>query len=362
MAAGRLSRRSMLVAAAGLATGCLGDDPARTTTRAGARSRRLGVLARAGDLPAEWVRPLAAAAALRVSFELAADEADLYRRVRDERGRHDVVVADALTIYLLAAAGLLAELDPDRLGGLGAIDAAFLDRPFDPGNRHSVPHSYAALGFGLRADRVAEVPSTWAGFYGMLPAHVGVGVNWLAGADRNVALALAAADRDLDSDDAAALADAHAVLRRSRLAVDTISDRYASRFVAGALAVSAGTNDGFAPVLRTASRRRDSVFVLPEGRSLLELRSWAVPAAAPDPAAAHAWIRDAIAPAAVARAWTITGRSYPSARAAALLPSTLRDDPLVAVAAEKIARYETPVPSPAGVQARAEIWLDVVAA
>jgi spermidine/putrescine transport system substrate-binding protein len=275
--------------------------------------------------------------------------------VRDEGPRHDVVVAEAADIALLAGERLLGDLDHDLVPALRQVSPAFLDRSFDPGNSVSAPHTYSVTAFAYRPNRIAEAPVSWSEFYAAMPAHVGDGVSWLPGAVRNVGLALAAIDQPLDTSDTGSLDSAHAVLRRARLAVDLITTRFSRPFARGDLSLSVGTNHELA-ALRRDLRSGEAVFVLPQGRSELAIRSWAITAASAHPLAAHAWIDHSLRPSTIAASWTTPDRSYPCPAALDLIDPALARDPLVAVDPDVVAGYEAPVPSPEGMLERAAIW------
>ena len=61
--------------------------------------------------------------------------------------------------------GALMPLDKSLLPDLGNIDPAYLDTPFDPGNRYSIPYAYTLTLLGFNEEKIKELDlptDTWA--------------------------------------------------------------------------------------------------------------------------------------------------------------------------------------------------------
>jgi spermidine/putrescine transport system substrate-binding protein len=276
-----------------------------------------------------------------------------------------VIVPTQDYVKIMGDQGLLYHLDTKLLPNLKYVSKAFLDRPYDPGNRYSIPKDYGVTGFGYRTDVVTEQPKTWADFYELMPKYSKKNVNWLEGPAQNVDMALASLgpDTDINTDDDALLDKAKKILLKAKPHVNTISTQYIDRFSNGDLNISMGWNGDFARIIANRKKQGDTVFILPDGRSEFWVDNWAILADAPHPVAAHAWINFVLSPDATARDWNYVQYSFPNQAAlqAGVLPS-IRKDPIIAVAPSIIQRYQNIITSAAGTQKRAQIWTEVLAA
>ena len=61
--------------------------------------------------------------------------------------------------------GALKPLDKSLLPNLKNIDPSYLDTPFDPGNKYSVPYAYTISLIGFNQEKIKELglpTDTWA--------------------------------------------------------------------------------------------------------------------------------------------------------------------------------------------------------
>lgn len=150
-----LSRRSLIkgLAVAGLGgaglTACSGDGS------------RLSLAIWQDYLGETTLADFRRASGIDISVTTIASNEDLYQRLK--RGDHDfdMVVPSSPWVERLVREGLIAPLSKTRLSNLGNLEAAFNDMPYDPGNQHSVPYTWMALGIGYRRSKVPQVPAGW---------------------------------------------------------------------------------------------------------------------------------------------------------------------------------------------------------
>jgi spermidine/putrescine-binding protein len=93
----------------------------------------------------------------KVNVSTYSSNEDLLAKVKSSNeGIYDVVVPSDYMVKMMVDDGLLAELDHSKIPNLSNIDAAFLDRSFDPGNAHSVPYMGGAAALVVNTSAVAE--------------------------------------------------------------------------------------------------------------------------------------------------------------------------------------------------------------
>ena len=101
------------------------------------------------------------ATGIEVTVTPIASNEDLYARLKAGKHGFDLVVPSSPWVERMVREGLLAPLSKTRLANLGNLEAAFNDMPYDPGNLHSVPYTWMALGIGYRRSKVPQVPAGW---------------------------------------------------------------------------------------------------------------------------------------------------------------------------------------------------------
>lgn len=76
-----------------------------------------------------------------------------------------LVVAPDYYVLQLAREGLIAPLDKGKLKNLTNLDPFFLDPPYDPGLRYSVPYLWGTTGIAYREDLVTGPVDSYAVFF-----------------------------------------------------------------------------------------------------------------------------------------------------------------------------------------------------
>lgn len=98
---------------------------------------------------------------IKVSVSTYADNAELYARLKSGKAHYDLIVPSSNWVERMVREDLLAPVNPARLANLANLEAAFTNLPYDPGNAHSVPYTWLALGIGYRKSRLARLPQGW---------------------------------------------------------------------------------------------------------------------------------------------------------------------------------------------------------
>ncbi|MBT9253606.1 MAG: spermidine/putrescine ABC transporter substrate-binding protein [Brockia lithotrophica] len=98
---------------------------------------------------------------IRVVYETFDSNEEMLAKLRQGGTSYDIAVPSDYAIQRLIREGLLLPIDHSRLPNLRHIDPRFLDLPFDPGNRYSVPYFWGTLGIAYRPDRVPIEIQSW---------------------------------------------------------------------------------------------------------------------------------------------------------------------------------------------------------
>ncbi len=89
------------------------------------------------------------AAGAGVNISLFANNDELFAKLRSGNQGYDVIVPSNDFVERMHAAGMLTELDHAKIPNLKNIAPQFLNPPFDPGRRVSVPYTWIVTGIGF---------------------------------------------------------------------------------------------------------------------------------------------------------------------------------------------------------------------
>lgn len=239
------------------------------------------------------------------------------------------------------AAGLYRPLDKDRLPGLANLDPQIMATlaSGDPGNAHVVPYMWGTTGLGINVEKVQaalgeDAPlDTWGLIFDPENAKrlAGCGISLLDDPAEVIPAALAYLGRDPNSLAKADLAAAQALIEAIYPHIRYIhSSQYISDLANGDLCVAHGYSGD---VLQAATRAEEAGgrvaidYRIPREGAVLWTDVMAIPADAPNPEAAHAFIAYLLEPEVIAAVSDYVYYANPNLAATPHLDEALRDDP-----------------------------------
>ena len=129
--------------------GCV--TPARTAAPA---AGNLSIYVWFDYLPQALLDKFSAETGIAVTTAVYQSNAELLATLQEAGGLgvYDVAFPSDYVVRLLADAGMLDEIAPGELTHAGNIEARWLDVPYDPGRRHSIPHQWGTTSFAVNRD------------------------------------------------------------------------------------------------------------------------------------------------------------------------------------------------------------------
>jgi len=308
---------------------------------------------------------------IRVRYDVFDSLETLEGRLSAGRSGYDIVVPTSEpTFSRLARAGGFRVLDRDAIPNLRNLDPALMERvaSSDPGNRFGALYLWGTIGFGINLERVrALAPDAPTDSLALLfdPAQARrvarCGIYVLDSATDVIPTVLRYLGKDPDSTDAGDLREVERVLLGMRPHVRNISTAGAlEAMAAGQACLAFGySGDMIQAGLRAREANRGVAvhYVAPREGAQLWFDLLAIPADAPNPEAAHAFINFLLQPDVIA---AITNHvRYPNGVPASrpmLLPE-VANDPAVFPDDALRARFFTVGPVPqAAERARSRVW------
>src|SRR5712692_729162 len=278
---------------------------------------------------------------------------------------YDIIVPSQNAVAELIQEKLLLPFDKALLPNLKNLDPSFLRPSYDPTGNYHIIKDFGITMFFYNHKMVPDRPATMLEFYHALNKNVSKGrTNLLDGAEEVVPLALMALGIDPNTDKASDFSEVTKFLLAIRKGVTTIdSSSYINDAIAGKIIMSQGWNGDVRRIVSGRKKQGDITAIIPLAASEIWADNWCIPANAPHPVAAHAWINWLLTPSTAVTEMNYHNYKIPMPSALAQLPASLRDDPMFNVPKSYTDNYHYILNvSPQVVEARTQIYSEFKAA
>jgi spermidine/putrescine transport system substrate-binding protein len=359
------TRRQFLASASLLlaGTGCLGRGGSSVETFGSGfitkdqpLEKSVLILAAGGEVPAFAISEFQERTGVNVHVETTGtDESLLLRMAAGGYGAFDVILVGAQSLGYLVDSKQVEPIARNLVPGLSLLQPPFDDSPQDGGLRHDVPAWYDMVGVSAHED-AALGEESWAGFFALAerrPGRVAVPDR----ADDVIGAVLVSIGHAWDSDSSGDLDDAETRLQEVFPGLRVIGRRTATT-------TPGSQAQPLAQLVRSRVYRQSpsgTTFFLPSEGGALDVRSYAIPAYAPHPVAAHAWLQNWLQPVVEAGSMSELQIPVPLVQARALVDPALADDQAICPPVTALQASVEPVISADGEAARQQIWAGLTA-
>src|SRR5690242_17610077 len=278
---------------------------------------------------------------------------------------YDIIVPSQNAVAELIEEKSLMRLDKALLPNLKNLDPSFLKPSYDPTGDYHVVKDFGITMFFFNNKIVTEEIKTMHDFYMALPKYVGKGrTNLLDGAEEVVPLALMALGLDPNTTSQSDFSQVKSFLLSIRKGVTTIdASAYIDDAIAGKIILGQGWNGDIRRIVQGRAKQGDMTGIIPNAASEIWADNWCIPASAPHPVAAHAWINWLLTPSTAVTEMNYHNYKIPIASALDQLPAALKNDPLFNVPKSYTDNYHYILNvSPQVVEARTQIYSEFKAA
>ncbi|WLI74221.1 polyamine ABC transporter substrate-binding protein [Halomonas alkalicola] len=289
------------------------------------------------------------------------------------RSGYDVVVPSNHYLTRHISAGVYRELDHDKLPNMANLNPELMDdlEFVDPGSRYSVPYMWGTNGIGYIEERVLEIlgddapVDSWALLFDpeitTALREGGCGISMLDSGDEMLSPAMAYLGLSPLSEETADLEAAGDLIAAVRNNVTYFhSSRYITDLANGDLCVAAGySGDIFQAADRAEEAGRDFTirYSIPKEGAALWFDMMAIPADAPNPDNAHAFINFILEPEIAAAITEYVVYANPNLAGNAFLDPAIRDDPAIYPDQEVMDNLYVAEEKPLAVQrVRTRVW------
>ena len=278
---------------------------------------------------------------------------------------YDIVVPSQNAVAEMIEEKRLMRLDKALLPNLSNLDPSFLKPSYDPTGEYHVLKDFGITMFYFNNKIVTDELKTMHDFYMALPKYKSQGrTNLLDGAEEVVPLALMALGLDPNTTSQSDFSQVRSFLLSIRKGVTTIdASAYIDDAIAGKIILGQGWNGDVRRIVQGRAKQKDMTAIIPTAASEIWADNWCIPATAPHPVAAHAWINWLLTPSTAVTEMNYHNYKIPIASALDQLPAALKNDPLFNVPKTYTDNYHYILNvSPQVVQARTQIYTEFKAA
>ncbi len=273
---------------------------------------------------------------IEVKMSLFATNDELFAKLKAGNPGFDVIVPSNEYVTRFRLAGLLMPLDLAKIPNRVNLLPGFVDPPFDPGRRWSMPYTWLVLGIGYRKSKVDGVPDSW---------------KWLMDSDRYKGRIGLFAEAD-DLVELGAKYLGHSVRHIPLPVIDQVARMYIRQkpnikifhhdegqdlLLSGEIDIVMEYNGDIAQVM---AEDPDLDFVVPREGSILNSDCLCIPKGAPRPDNAHQFINFLLDGKNGAEVYETIRYPTPNAAALALMPAEYRDNPVIFPPPAALARCE----------------------
>ena len=299
------------------------------------------------------------ATGIEVQYDLFADNAELFAKLRGGNPGYDVIVPTNDYVEQLIEAELLMPLDHAKIPNMANIDPLFMDPAFDPGRKFSLPYMWGTIGIGYRKSAVDAPPESWKE---LLESDRYAGrIALLSEPTTVLQMAMKAQGRSLNdwSDENPAAAEEMLVAQKPRITAFA-PDNGQDLLLAGEVDLAMEWNGDIQQVMEEDD---DIGYVLPKEGGLVWEDALAIPVGAKNVDNAHALINYLLDAEVGADIAAFIGYATPNAAAKELMDADYIENPVIFPAEEAMRNSESSVyPGQERMRKIDEAWTRIKAA
>lgn len=305
--------------------GCSKKEEAAPVQEAPAPTSELNIYIWADYIPEEMLTRFTEETGIRVTFSTYTTNEEMYEKVVASKGRYDLIFPSSYVVNKMRKESLLVELDHKKLPNFRNLNTALLDKPYDPGNRFSVPYLWGSTGIAVNKKYVDPASVTswndlWRPeFKGKILLiddmrdlfHIGLKTLAYQGSDTNL-------------DHLKAAYEKLKTLMPSVAVVDSESPR--SHLTGGAIAVGVcWSGDAYI----ASKTNPDITFIYPKEGAIFWVDSMAIPVGARNIESAHKFIEYVLRPENAALISEQMGYASPNITAVEMMDESLTTNPVL---------------------------------
>lgn len=107
-------------------------------------------------IPNEVLEAFTHETGIKVIYSTYESNETMYAKLKTQGSGYDLVVPSTYFVSKMRKEGMLKVIDKSKLQHFSDIDENYLNKPFDPSNRYSIPYIWGATGIGVNSDLIDD--------------------------------------------------------------------------------------------------------------------------------------------------------------------------------------------------------------
>ncbi len=301
-----------------------------------------------------------AANGIAPKMDLFADMDELFSKLKAGNPGYDAVVVANDYLERMVKANLISQLDHTKIPNMANIDPAFANPAFDPGRKHSIPYMWGTIGVGYRKSAIeGGIIDSWKPLFDS-DAYSGK-ISLLGDAQNVIGCALKYLGYSFNSVVPEELMKAQELLIAQKKHVKVFADDNGQDLLASGEVVACQEWNG--DIAQVMVEDSDLSYAVPkEGTNIWE-DTWAIPAGAPHPENAHAFLNYILDGEVGQKIADKVQYATPNAAAKKLMPESYTSNPAIYPPADVLSKCESTIYlGEEAAKVRDEIWTRIQAA
>ena len=227
------------------------------------------------------------ATGVEATLSLFSGNDELFAKMREGNSGYDVVLPSDTYVERLRKAKLIQPLNHELIPNFRNIAPQFQNSAFDPGRRYSMPYMWGTMGIGYRKSKVPE-PKSWGAIWGAESDRYAGRIGWMNEAEAMLGMALRYLGHSYNETDSARIAAAaDQLIRYKKNAKGIFDDNGQDLLASGEIDLAVEWNGDIAQLI---TEDPDIGYAIPPDGGFLWEDGLCIPAGAPHPTNAHAFI------------------------------------------------------------------------
>jgi putrescine transport system substrate-binding protein len=298
---------------------------------------------------------------IRVVYDTYDANEILETKMLTGRSGYDVIFPSAVPLARQVAAGAIGKLDKSKLPNLVHMDPFVMKRIAlnDGGNEHSIPYMWGTAGLGYNTEQVkkalgSERLDSWGAIFDPAVASklAKCGIAMMDVPEDTFMVARIFLGLDPNSEKPEDLAAAEALLKRARPYIRYFNtSQLANDLASGEVCVAFSWSGNIMQARdrgAAAARPVEVAYAIPKEGTFIWFDTAAIPADAPHPGNAHAFLDYLMEPEVIAKVSNHIGFANGNRDSLPLLDARIRDDPAVYPPAEVLRKLHPDTPESPG--------------
>jgi spermidine/putrescine transport system substrate-binding protein len=102
---------------------------------------------------------------VKIKYDTYESNEELYAKLNLGNPGYDLIFPSGYMVAIMRAENLLEEINLANIPNLSNIDPKFLNTPFDPENKYSIPYQWGTTGIGYNQDATARKIDSWSDIF-----------------------------------------------------------------------------------------------------------------------------------------------------------------------------------------------------